>query len=121
MAKDLLDAIWERRQRAVEVREDYAIEYAGCQAYVVQYPDEPERVYFVDMIERRCICPDWWGYCSLDGRSIDCKHILAVQPLWEELTGTKLPFRCNGKPTADCGFVAVIDAGHDGTDPFETL
>jgi predicted nucleic acid-binding Zn finger protein len=71
----LIEAIQERRARALDVREDYTIVYAGLQAWVVQSP--AGRVYFVDMIERRCTCPDW--HCTVQGTGVDCKHIYAVE------------------------------------------
>ena len=84
---DLFDAIRERRERAVEVRETYEIEHAGAQCWVVLHPDEPERCYLVDMLARHCSCPDW--SCTAAGLGIDCKHIIAVAPLWETLTGLR--------------------------------
>jgi len=82
---DLFDAIRERRERAVQVRESYDIEHAGAQCWVVLHPDEPERCYLVDMLARHCSCPDW--SCTAAGLGIDCKHIIAVAPFWERLTG----------------------------------
>jgi len=75
----------DREARAIEVARSYHIEYIGLQAWVVQHPDDSERCYLVDMIARRCTCPDWC--CTAQGVGIDCKHIIAVDPLWRELTG----------------------------------
>jgi hypothetical protein len=72
-------ALAERRARAVEVREDYEIVPLDLQAFVVQHPDEPERCYLVDLLKRRCTCPDW--ACTAQGMSIDCKHLIAVAPV----------------------------------------
>ncbi|MFA5154175.1 MAG: SWIM zinc finger family protein [Clostridia bacterium] len=113
--KDSTDFQWERRARAEEVKATYGFEYVGAQAWVVQHPDDEGRCYLVDMVERRCSCPDWWGFAN--GQGIDCKHILSVQPAWEELTGKRLPFVFRGKATADCGFVAVIESD----DPFQII
>lgn len=114
MATDLYEAIRERRDRACEVREDYETEYVGCQCWVVQHPDEPERCYLVDMIERRCTCPDW--SCTAHGLGIDCKHIVAIGPMWEEFTGQVFhaqaapPFGMPGHRTVDCaGFRLCVE------------
>ncbi len=122
MAVELEQAIIDREDRAIEVRDTYLIEFVGCQAWVVQHPIEPERCYLVDFIERTCTCPDYNCYCQAHGRGIDCKHLLALLPRWEETTGVRLPFRLNGRAVADPGFVAIRDADRDEfgnlVDPF---
>jgi len=113
---DSHDALQDRRERSDEVRETYRIQYAGLQAWVVQHPEEPKRIYFVDMAARRCGCPNW--HCTAQGLGIDCKHILALDPTWRTMTGRKIAaFVCNGRPTDDAGFVAVVDPDPD--DPFK--
>jgi hypothetical protein len=114
------NALCDRQDRAVEVKETYNIVYAGLQGWVVQHPDELERTYFADMIHRKCTCPDW--HCTAQGLGIDCKHILAIIPLWEELTGLKderagMQFVVNGVPTNDAGFVPVYEP--DSDDPYQ--
>lgn len=121
MAADLFDAIRQRRERAVEVAETYDIEFVGAQAWVVQHDEEPERCYLVDMIARRCSCPDHECY-RIEDRQIDCKHIVAIIPLWEKQTGLRdKPFRYHGVPTDECGFTSVRDVDADGQDPFERV
>lgn len=90
----------DREHRAGTVRETYSIEYAGNLAWVVMHPDEEKRCYLVDLIKRSCSCPDWWGFCQ--GKDIDCKHILAVYPLWERLTGLKWEKRASLEVPEGC-------------------
>lgn len=80
---DIDIAIADRIDRAIVVRNEYSIEHAGGQSWVVQHPDEPERTYLVDMSERKCSCPDY--KCTASGLSIDCKHIIALIPVWEAM------------------------------------
>jgi hypothetical protein len=77
----------DRQERSYDVQANYLIEYVGLQAWVVQHPDEPERCYLVDMIREHCTCPDFC--CTAQQVAIWCKHMLAVQPDWERLTGKK--------------------------------
>jgi hypothetical protein len=115
MAKNLIDAIRERRERATEVSETYQIHYAGCQCWVVRYPGESEgdedRCYLVDMVRRSCTCPDFWGYCQ--EREIDCKHIGALVSDWEQLTGLKWVHREVYLPEDATAYKIVRDKGKD--------
>jgi hypothetical protein len=117
---DLLQAIRDRRERAGIVRAEYALDYIGLQAWVVRHPEDGDRCYLVDMINRSCSCPDSRCF-RIDGEQIDCKHILGLQPEWERLTGIRLPFIYRGRAVADPGFVAIKDADADGEDPFTPL
>ena len=103
---------YERCERAREVQEHYHIEDAGARAYVVMHPDEPERCYLVDMIFHSCTCPDW---CCRNDQIGACKHLIAIERIQ---AGSKKPFLYRGRPTADCGFVAVPDLGPD---PFQKI
>lgn len=124
MIADLAMLQGDREERAIVVAATYNIQFAGLQSWVVEHPDEPERCYLVDMIERNCTCPDW--HCTVQNIGIDCKHILAVVPLWEALTGlvdqiTEQRLACafvkGGRGTNDAGFVACIEPDPD--DPYK--
>lgn len=109
-------ALQDRQFRAVEVAQTYLIEYAGCQTWVVQHPIEPERCYLVDMIAEHCTCPDY--NCTANPMGIFCKHLLAIDPIWREMTGKERAcFVQNGRPTTDSGVIAVITPDPD--DPFK--
>lgn len=101
----LQQALEDRRRRAIGVREDYEIVPLDLQSYVVQHPDEPDRCYLVDMIERKCSCPDWG--CTASGMGIDCKHILGVSDPWANATGERFvrqergPYRYPGEVIID--------------------
>ena len=82
-----LDAHYRRDDNAYCVRKDYHKEYVGAQCWVVMHPDEHERCYLVDMLNRTCTCEDYLCFCQ--AAEIDCKHILALSGLWEEQTGLK--------------------------------
>jgi predicted nucleic acid-binding Zn finger protein len=86
----------DRAERAEEVKAEYKIVYVGSQCWVVVHPNDDERAYMVDMIRRHCTCPDY--VCMASGLEIDCKHILAVVPMWEALTGLKDSLRDNEHP-----------------------
>ncbi len=105
----------DRAERAEEVKADYFTEYVGSQAWVVVHPNEPERAYLVDMIERTCSCPDF--VCTANGLEIDCKHLLAVIPLWEKLTGLKDTRTEKPVPAYEKWFVPVMDPDPD--DPYK--
>ena len=78
----------DRFARSKEVRDGYHIEFVGSQSWIVVHPDEPERAYLVDLINMECSCIDFHAYCREKG--LQCKHLLAVVPSWEELTGLRL-------------------------------
>lgn len=113
---DLMDAIRERRARAIEVAATYFIEAVGLQCWVVKHPTDDDRCYFVDMAARRCNCPDFM--CCAQAMEIDCKHILAVDPIWRrECDQPKAAFVYRGRLTNDSGVLAVVQ----DADPFQTL
>ena len=89
-------ALRERRERAVEVKSTYRITYAGLQAWVVEHPEEPGRIYFVDMIRRHCSCPDF--VCTANGMAIECKHLIAVDEVWRKLTGRQASWFVHNDP-----------------------
>lgn len=108
----LLDAIEDRRRRAIGVAATYIKTDAGSQCWVVTHPDEPDRSYVVDMANRTCNCPDF--VCRARGMEIDCKHILAVAPEWERETSSVLPARTQTLfaevfycPTKSVGLIGV--------------
>lgn len=107
----------DREDRAFDVRTNYEFEYCGSQCWVVTHPDEEDRAYFVDMIERTCTCPDFG--CTTNPMGMVCKHILAVIPDWEKLTGQT--YEAPRKIVKPYDFVAVQDADANGVDPFEVL
>jgi hypothetical protein len=82
-----LSAHYLRDDNAYTVRREYLKEYVGSQCWVVMHPDEYDRCYLVDMLNRTCTCEDYTCFCHI--AEIDCKHILALEKDWEELTGLK--------------------------------
>lgn len=94
MANELYDAIRERRERAVGVRESYYIEQAGPAVWFVQHPTDDKRAYVVDMARETCDCPDYdMRMKELGG---ECKHLAAIRSLTgQERSGeyTFMPFR----------------------------
>jgi len=92
---DLIQAIEDRRQRAIGVKATYSHIGVGSNCFVVTHPDEPERSYLVDMTKRTCNCADFT--CFAAGHEIDCKHLVAVA----EGEGIALPPRSVNSPYWD--------------------
>ena len=105
-AIEITEYVQSRTFRAVEVTETYEAEYVGLQSWVIQHPTEPERCYLVDMLNRDCSCPD--HSCQDNEPKLDCKHIIALVPLWQELTGRNW-VRTDGR-IAKGIFLARLDA-----------
>lgn len=112
----LLAAIQDRRMRAIEVRKNYAIEFAGMGCYVVTEPEEPERSYLVDSLHKRCTCPDW--ACQDDKENADhgCKHVFAIC----EKLGIKIDDEYQRRVDESLAFVARQRVVHtpDPSNPF---
>lgn len=80
---NLVQAIADRRLRAVEVRHEYEWEYAGLRAWVCVCPEDEDgsRVYLVDAAKQICTCPDY--QCQTDKETEDhgCKHLWALNDM----------------------------------------
>lgn len=81
----LAQLIHGRIERSEVVSATYRAEYCGLQCWTVQHPQDDGRTYFVNMIDRTCNCPDFVTLAS--GLGIDCKHLISVARLWEQMTG----------------------------------
>lgn len=82
---ELDGAISDRMQRGEYVRDEYFGAIVGPQSYLISHPDDEGRTYCVDMLNATCNCPDYEMFCA--PRNIDCKHVHAVAPVWEQQTG----------------------------------
>lgn len=109
----LMEAIRERRLRAVDVRHRYHIEFAGMKCYVVTEPEDFERSYLVNLLDKSCTCPDWQCQEDKDGENHGCKHLFAVA----ELTGAKTGDSFERRASENLAYAAkqkiVVDAKLD--------
>lgn len=117
---DLMQAIRDRRERAIGVRAAYTFEQVTPTTWLVQHPAEDDRQYLVDTAKQACECPDF--QCRKDEMGGWCKHLWAVDALQREQRGEQpAPFTLNGRPTTDSGSYVVAQVDADGADPFKTL
>jgi hypothetical protein len=75
-AMDLIDAIRERRDRAIGVAREYRDEQVGPMSWIVSHPEDDERSYLVDLGLVTCTCPDFTARMNPAGLPL-CKHVLS--------------------------------------------